>query len=146
MHVHHQVLVHVAHAGHGTGGDHVQHHLLRGAGLHAGGAGDDLGAHVGHNRDIRGRFKRRAMVAGHRSGFGAAGTGIGYGGYHVGCAARSRKANYNIFAGGAAARDVALAQFFGIFVYFHGRGKRLRSAGHDVLHLARSGGVGGWTL
>ena len=36
VHVDHQVFVHIAQPGHGAGGDHVQDHLLRGAGLHAG--------------------------------------------------------------------------------------------------------------
>ena len=52
----------------------------------------------------------------------------------------------HILAGGAAAGDVALSQFLGVLVDFDGRGQSLGSAGHDVLHLARSGGVGGRTL
>ena len=44
MHVDHEVVVDVAEPGHGAGGDHVEDHLLGGGGLHAGGAGDDLGA------------------------------------------------------------------------------------------------------
>ena len=76
----------------------------------------------------------------------ATSAGVGHGGHHVGGAARSGDAHHNVFARGAAAGDVPLAQFFGIFVDLDGRGQRLGPAGHDVLHLSGGGRVRGWTF
>ena len=59
VHVDHQVVVHVAEAGHGAGGDHVEDHLLGGRGLHAGGAGDDLGADLGDDGGVGDVGERR---------------------------------------------------------------------------------------
>ena len=52
VHVDHQVLVHVAKPRHRAGGDHVQHHLLRGAGLHARRSGNNFGPNFGHDADV----------------------------------------------------------------------------------------------
>jgi hypothetical protein len=52
VHVDHEVVVDVAEPGHGAGGDHVEDHLLGGGGLHAGGAGDDLGADLGDDGGV----------------------------------------------------------------------------------------------
>ena len=54
VNVHHQVSVDVAQPGHGAGGKHVQHHLLRSAGFHAARSGDDFGANFGHDGEMRG--------------------------------------------------------------------------------------------
>ena len=85
----------------------------------------------------------RVVVAGDGGGVCSAGAGVGHGGHHIGSAAGGGDAHHNIFARGAAAGDVPLAQLFGVFVDLDGRGQRLGSAGHDVLHLSGSGGVGG---
>ncbi len=47
---------------------------------------------------------------------------------------------------GTAAGNVALAEFFRVFVDFDGRGEGLRSAGHDVLNLPWGRGVRGRAL
>jgi hypothetical protein len=52
--VDHQVAVDVAEASHGSGGEHVQNHLLRGAGFHAGGAGDNFRTDFGEDGYVRG--------------------------------------------------------------------------------------------
>ena len=116
------------------------------AGLHARGAGDDFGANLGDDGDIGRLGKGRALIAGDGRGVGSASACIGDGGDHVGRAAGGGEADDNVFAGGAAAGDVALAQLFGVFVDFNGGGEGLGSAGHDVLHLSGSGGVGGRTF
>ncbi len=79
--------------------------------------------------------KRRAMIAGDCSGVSAACACIGDGGDNIGRAAGSGEADDDIFAGRAAAGDIALAEFFGIFIDFDGGGEGLGAAGHDVLHL-----------
>ncbi len=75
--VHHQVLVDVAQPRHGASGDHVEHHLLRGARLHAGGTGDDFGADFGDDGDVSGGGEGGVVVAGDGCGSGSAGPGIG---------------------------------------------------------------------
>ena len=146
MHIDHQVLVHIAEPGHGAGGDHVEDHLLGAACLHSRGAGDDLRAHVGHDDDLRGGCQWRSLVAGDGGGMCATSAGVCHGGHDVGSAARSGDANHNVLARGAAASDVPLAKFFGIFVDLDGRGQRLGTARHDVLHLSGGGRVGRWTF
>ena len=86
------------------------------------------------------------MIAGDGGGMGSAGSGVGRRGDDIGGAARGGKADHDVFARGTAAGDVALAELFGVFVDFDGRGKGLGSACHDVLHLARGCGVSGGTL
>ena len=87
-----------------------------------------------------------SLVAGDGGGLGAACPGVRDGGDHIRGAAGSGEADDDIFAGGAAAGDVALAQLFGVLVDLNGGGEGLGSAGHDVLHLARGGGVSGRAL
>ncbi len=116
------------------------------AGLHAGGAGDHFGADLGDDRDVGDLGKGRALIAGDGGGVGSAGSGVGGGGDNIGRAAGSGEADDDVFAGGAAAGDIALAQFFGVFVDFNGGGEGFGAAGHDVLHLPGSGGVGGGAL
>ena len=101
----------------------------------------DLGTDFGNDGDIRGCLQGRAVIAGDGGGVRAACTRIGDGSDNVGGAAGSRKPDHDVFAGGAAAGDVPLAKFFGVFVDFDGGGQSLRTAGHDVLHLAGSGRV-----
>ena len=51
--VDHQVFANLPGLDHGTGGNHVQHHLLRVPRLQASGAGDDLWAGVREDKDVR---------------------------------------------------------------------------------------------
>ena len=62
VHVDHEVVVDVAKAGHGAGGDHVEHHLLGGAGLHAGGTGDDLGTDLDDDGGVGDTGERSAVL------------------------------------------------------------------------------------
>ena len=59
LHVHHQVAVDLAQLDHRAGGKHIQHHLLGGAALHPGRAGDHLRAGRGSHGDLRvaGQFR-----------------------------------------------------------------------------------------
>ena len=62
--VDHEVAVDVAEARHGGGGDHVENHFVGGAGLHAGGSGEDFGADLGDDGEVGGAFERRVGIAG----------------------------------------------------------------------------------
>src|ERR1039458_6181248 len=144
--VDHEVVVDVAQAGHGAGGDHVADHLLGGGGLHAGRSGDDLGADLGDDGGVRNLRERSASVAGDGRGHGAAGARILDCADDVGGASGGGDADDNVLAGGPAAGDVALADFGRILVDVGGGCEGLGSAGHDVLDLLGQGGVGGRTL
>ena len=124
----------------------LQDHLLGGAGLHAGGTGDDFGADFRDDGDVGGGGERGVVIAGDGGGVGATGAGIGHRGDDVGGAAGGGESDDDVFAGGAAAGDIALAKFFRVFVDFDGGGEGFGASGHDVLHLCGSGGVGGRTL
>ena len=87
-----------------------------------------------------------ALIAGDRCGVRSASARIGHGRDHVGRAAGSGNANHYVLARGTPPRDIALAQLLGVFIDLDRRRQRLGSAGHDVLHLARRGGIRGRTL
>src|ERR1700739_352459 len=144
--VDHEVFIDVAHAGHGAGGDHVGDHLLRGGGLHAGGAGDALGADFGDDGDVRDGRQGGAVVAGDAGGLGSAGARVADSGDDVGGASAGGETDDDVFAAGTAAGDVALAELFGVLIDLDGRGKGLGAAGHDVLDGLRRGGEVGWAL
>src|SRR6202035_4856086 len=76
VHVDHEVVVDVAETGHGASGDHVEDHLLGGGGLHAGGAGDDLGADLADDGGVGDIGERRVVIAGDGGGLGSAGAGV----------------------------------------------------------------------
>src|SRR5580700_8321159 len=144
VHVHHQVFVHIAQAGHGTGGDHVGDHLLGGGGLHAGGTGDDFGPDFGDDGGFDGSGERGARIAGDAGRFCAEGARVRDSGDDVGGASAGGEADDDVFAAGTAAGDIALAQLFRIFVDFDGRCEGFGSTSHDVLHgLGAGGEVGG---
>ncbi len=116
------------------------------AGFHARGTGDDFGANLRDDGDIGDFSQRRTLVAGNCGRVSAARAGIGHGGDYIGRAAGSGETDHDILAGGTAAGDVALAEFLGVFVDLDGGGQGLGAAGHDVLHLSGSRGIGGGTL
>ncbi len=146
VYVDHEVFVDVAEACHGASGDHVEDHLLGGGGLHSGGAGDNFRADFCDDGDVSSLREGGVVIAGDGGGVCSAGSGVGDGGDDIGGASGGGDADDDVFAGGSAAGDVTLAEFFGVFVDFDGGSKGLGTAGHDVLDLAGSGGVGGRTL
>src|ERR1017187_9959778 len=139
VYIDHQVLVHVAQAGHGAGGDHVEDHLLRGGGLHTRGTGDDLGTHIGNDGDICCIGQRSSKIAGDGGGLGSACAGIGHRSYNIWSASRGRNTHNDVLAGGAATGDISLTQLFRVLIDLDRRGQRLGSASHDVLDLTRRG-------
>src|SRR5258708_10470759 len=102
VHVDHEVVVDVAETGHGAGGDHVEDHLLGACGLHAGGAGDDLGADLADDGGVGDAGERGVVIAGDGGGFGSAGPGLFDGSTTVGGAAPGGAADDVVFAAWAA--------------------------------------------
>ena len=76
FHVHHQVAVDLAQLDHCAGGEHIQHHFLSGAALHASRAGDDLRPRLWGDADIRGRIDGGAGAAGPALEGGVVSTGM----------------------------------------------------------------------
>ena len=68
LQIHHQIAVDLAQLDHGAGGEHVEHHLLGGARLHAGGAGDDLRAHQRGDGHVAQPLQLRPGVGAHPDG------------------------------------------------------------------------------
>ena len=64
LHVHHAVALHSPQANHEGGGNHVEHHLLGRAALHATGAGDKLGAYDGLDGMLGSLSQRGVGIAG----------------------------------------------------------------------------------
>ncbi len=86
--------------------------------------------------------ERGIVVAGNGGGLGSAGAGVLDGSDDVGSATAGGDADDDIFAGGAAAGDVALADLGRVLIDIGGRCQRFRTAGHNVLDLCGQGGVG----
>src|SRR5882757_7312275 len=146
VHVDHEVVVDVAETGHGAGGDHVEDHLLGACGLHAGGAGDDLGADLADDGGVGNIRERRVVIAGDGGSFGSAGAGVFDGTDNVRRAAAGGDADDDVFAGRATACDVALADLGRVLVDVRCGGEGLGAAGHNVLDLRGCGGVSWWAL
>src|SRR6201981_2960321 len=72
----HEVAVDVAETGHGASGNHVQNHLLGGAGFHAAGTGQDFGADVGDDGEMGSTFELGVGIAGEGDGLRATTTGV----------------------------------------------------------------------
>ncbi len=100
MQVHHQVAINVAETHHRAGGKHVQHHLFRGACLHARGTGENLGSGLNDDCKLRGLRQRGGAIAsdGDGSGSGAPRT------------LKRRDSERSASAGGQAYDNVSLAR------------------------------------
>jgi hypothetical protein len=109
VHVDHEVVVDVAETGHGASSDHVEDHLLGRGGLHARGARDDLGADLSDDGGVGDFAERCVEIAGDGGGFCSAGACVLDGTDDVGGAATGGDADNDVFAGGTAAGNIALA-------------------------------------
>ena len=145
-HVDHEVAIDVAEPGHGAGRDHVEDHLVGGTRLHAGGSGQDFGADLGDDGEMRSALQRGIPVTGESDGVGTAAAGVFDGGNGEGSAS----------AGGDTEDDVVFAGFAFlhfrdggsgvIFTSFGGFCQGLWTAGHHILHGAGTGVEGGGNL
>ena len=132
--VDHQVAVDVAEASHGAAREHVQDHLLGGAGFHAAGSGDDFGTDVGDDGEVRGFFQRGCRVAGDGDGLGAVTAGVFDGGDGERCASAGGDSDYDVVLAGFLFRHFALAELAGVLAGFGGAVQRFDSAGDYELH------------
>src|SRR5258708_742879 len=146
VHVDHEVVVDIAETGHGAGGDHVEDHLLGACGLHAGGAGDDLGADLADDGGVGNIRERRVVIAGDGGSFGSAGAGVFDGSDDIGRAPAGGDADNDVFSRRTTACDVALADLGRVLVDVRCGGEGLGAAGHNVLDLRGCGGVSWWAL
>ena len=144
--IHHEISIDVTEARHGPRRDHVEDHLVRRAGLHAGGSGEDFWADFGDDGEIGGALKGRVAVAGEGDGVSSAATGVFDG----------RDCERSTPAGGDAEDDIVLAGLplldFGegeiriVFAGFGGGAESFGTTGHDELHGAGIGIEGRWNL
>ncbi len=109
-------------------------------------AGEDFGADLGDDGGVGHIGERGVEIAGDGGGLGSAGAGVLDCADDVGSAAAGGDADDDVFARGAAAGDVALADLGRVLVDVGGGGKGLGAAGHNVLDLRRRSGVGWWAL
>ena len=137
--VDHEVAVDIAEASHGGGGDHVQNHLVGGAGFHAGRSGENFGADFGDDGEIGGAFERGVSVAGEGDGAGSAAAGVFDGGDGEGGASAAGDAEDDIMFAGLAFLDFGEGECGVVFAGFGGGGESFGATGHDVLHGARIG-------
>ncbi len=115
-------------------------------GLHAGGAGDDLGADLADDGGVGYIGERGVVIAGDGGGLGSTGAGVFDGADDVGGAAAGGDADDDIFSRGTAAGYVALTDLGRVLVDVGGGGEGLGAAGHNVLDLRGRGGVSWWAL
>ncbi len=93
-----------------------KHHFLRGAGLHAAGAGDHFGADFGHDGEVGSFGELRTSIAGDGDGFGSASPGVLDGGNGERSASAGGDADDYVVLAGLLLGDFAFAQLAGIFV------------------------------
>src|SRR5579864_5665784 len=139
----HEVAIDVAETGHGTSGNHVQNHLLGGAGFHTAGACQDFGADVGDDGEMSSTFELGVGIAGEGNGLRATTTGVLDGRNCEWSASAGGNADDDIFLRRLALDHFGAAQFAGIFTGFGFGAESLGPAGNDVLHEAGRSGEGG---
>ncbi len=136
----------MAETGHRCGGEHIQNHLLRGAGLHPSGARDDLRPNLRDNCHVRGLAKRGFRVADDGHSLGAVPARIFEGRDGEGSASAGGNAHHDIPFGGILPRDFFAAELAGVFIGFDGCRQRFWAAGDDELDRMRIDVKSGRTL
>lgn len=116
----HEVAVDVAEARHDGGRDHVEHHFVGRAGLHAGRSGQDFRADFDDNSVARSALERRIGIASECNRMGAATSGFRQGGYGEGSASAGRYSEDNVFLCGPEAGNSFAAGSGVIFANFGG--------------------------
>ena len=139
----HEVAIDVSETGHGTSGNHVQNHLLGGAGFHAARACQDFGADVGDDGEMGSTFELGVGIAGEGDGLRATTTGVLDGRNCEGSASAGGNADHDIFLCRLALDHFGAAQFAGILTGFGFGPKSFGPAGNDVLHEAGRSREGG---
>ena len=134
LHVHHQVLVGLAGAHHGTGGDHVQNQFLRRAGLEPGGAGQHLGTAIYLNGKLCGLADGAADIAGNGGGVAAYAFGVVQTAQHIGRAAGGGNAHHKVICGQAVGFQILNSQLPAVLCALHGLDKGFFAAGDQPYH------------
>ena len=143
----HEVAEGLPQADHGAGRDRVEHELGRGAGLHAGGAGDDFGAGEGEDQDVDGvecLLGRRG--AGDEGRRGAHDAGMLERTSHVRRGPGGGDSDDEIAGADAARVKIFDGAFDPVLGAFLRAGERGQPAGDDSLHHFGVGAVGRRTL
>jgi hypothetical protein len=146
LHVHHQVLEHLADAHHGNGGNHVQDQLLSGARLEPGGAGEDFGPHDDFDGNVCNRTDGRVFIAGYGGGGAAHFPGVFQGSQDVRGAAAGGNPDHHVPGLEADVLQVLGAHGVVVFGPFHSLGKGHGPAGQQGHHLFRGSPEGGRAL
>src|ERR1700691_2407557 len=107
--VDHEVAIDVAQPRHGSSRNHIKDHLVGFAGLHAGRAGQDFGAHAGDDGEMSGALERGIRIAGERDGMCAAAARFGEGGDGEGSASTGGDAEDHVMPGGFALGHIVAA-------------------------------------
>ena len=142
LHVHHQVPIDLAQLDHGPGGEHIEHHLLGCAGLHAGGAGDHLRAGGRGDANVGEAVQNAAGAAGDGNGGGSQLLCILHAAQHIGGAAAGGNAHQHILAGESNALHVGFPQLLAVLGTLNGLKDGAVAAGHQGLDGFRVCGVG----
>ena len=143
LHVHHQVAVDITQPDERSGREHVEDQFLRGAGLHAGGAGHDLGSGDGGDGDIDGAGELGIGRATDAGSDRAQSPGGGDGAEHVRSPSTGGDADQYILGGEATGGQVARAHFGVVFRSFGGAGERRFASSHDADHHVLGDAVSG---
>ena len=94
LHLDHAVAFDATQTDHQRGGDHIEHHLLSRAALHATGACDELRADDGLNGELSSLGQRGIGITGDTTRQQTILTSLSDSAYHIGCRARGSNTNY----------------------------------------------------
>ena len=145
--VDHEVALNLAKADHGAAGDEVKGELGGGAGLEAGGAGDEFGPGGEIDFDISGGPLAMARgIAGQKDRSGAEITSLFQGAVDEGGVAGGGDAANNILIVHTAIGDGDGTGRGAVFGAFDGAVEGLMAAGDDSLNEIGGGAEGGWDL
>src|SRR5215475_3257404 len=129
--VDHEVLVSVTETNHRCCGEHVEDHLLRGAGFEARGTGQHFRTDIGGNGNFRGADQRRIAICGNTDGESALLVGVFDGREHVRSRATGGEADENVVLREMKVAQVAASLRAIVFRAFHRIPNRLGATSNE---------------
>ena len=134
LHIHHQVLIHLAELHHRAGGDHIEHQFLRGPGFETRGAGERFGPDDRRNSDVGHLRNGRAWITGDSHGSAARLIGIFQTTNDVRCAPGSSQPDHQIVCVEVKPFQVIFIELFVVFRPFYRLQQRARPTGNETDH------------
>jgi len=135
--VDHEVLVGMTEAHHRSGREHIEDHLLGGAGLESGGTREDFGANVGSDGDVGGAGERRSTIGGDGNGESALAFRVSDSGKDIRSSATRSESDDGVVSGQVKPFDIAASAGGAVFGTFDRLRDGFLPAGDQADHEIR---------